>query len=329
MTGTRIGRSLTICAVVLALAGFATPAFAQAQVKGRVVDAQNKPVEGARVTMQQNGCQNRKYEVKTNRNGEYIQIGVTSCPGGGYTVQAEKDKLSQNFTIQVGAGDAKEVNFVLKPGGAGGAMTKEEAEKRVEGIKAKFAQAAGLGNEGKFDEAIALYNEVIADVPQCQECYLNIGAINTRKKDWPAAEAAYKKAIEVKPDAPEPYNGLANVYNAQQKFKEASEMSAEAGKRVAAVPGGGGGASANILYNQGAIAWNANDFAKAREHFEAAIKADPNHAESHFMLGKVLINLGKLPEAVTEFETYLKIAPTGPSAKEAQSMFDQLKSFRK
>lgn len=326
MTGTRISRSLTICAVVVALAAFAAPAFAQGQIKGKVVDAQNKPVEGARITMQQDGCQNRKYEVKSDRNGEYIQIGITSC---NYTVQADKDKLSQAFSVRIGAGDTKEVNFVLKPGGAGGAMTKEEAVKRIEGIKAKFAQAAGLGNEGKFDEAIALYNEVIVDVPQCQECYLNIGAINTRKKDWAAAEAAYKKAIEIKPDAPEPYNGLANVYNAQQKFKEAAEMSAEAGKRVAAVPGAGGAASANILYNQGAIAWNANDFAKAREHFEAAIKADPNHAESHFMLGKVLINLGKLGEAATEFETYLKVAPSGQNAKEAQSMFDQLKSFRK
>jgi tetratricopeptide (TPR) repeat protein len=325
MTGTRISRSLTICAMVLALAAFATPAFAQAQIKGKVVDAENKPVEGARVTLQQNGCQNRKYEVKTNRNGEYIQIGVTSCV---YTVMAEKDKLSQAFTVNVALGDAKEVNFVLKPGSAA-PMTKEEAEKRVEGIKAKFSQAATLGNDGKFDEAIALYNEVLADVPKCQECYLNIGAINARKKDWAGAEEAYKKAIEVNPDSPDPYNGLANVYNAQQKFKEASEMSAEAGKRIAATPGATGGASANILYNQGAIAWNANDFNKAKEHFEAAIKADPNHAEAHFMLGKVLINLGKLGDAASEFETYLKVAPSGQNAKEAQSMFDQLKSFRK
>jgi tetratricopeptide (TPR) repeat protein len=326
MTGTLIGRSLTICMVVLALTVFAAPAAAQTgQVKGKVVDEQNKPVEGATITIQQQGGQNRKYQVKSDRRGDFIQIGITP---GDYVVQADKDKLSQAFTVKIGGGDAKEVNFNLKPGGAGGAMTKEEAEKRVKGIQAKFSQAAALGNEGKFDEAIAMYNEVIADVPQCQECYLNLGAINTRKKDWPAAEAAYKKAIEIKPDAPDPYNGLANVYNAQQKFKEAAEMSAEAGKRVAATPGAVG-ASANILYNQGAIAWNANDFAKAREHFEAAIKADPNHAESHFMLGKVLINLGKLGEAATEFETYLKIAPNGQSAKEAQSMFDQLKSFRK
>jgi tetratricopeptide (TPR) repeat protein len=327
MMGTLIGRSLTICMVVLALTVFAAPAAAQTgQIKGKVVDEQNKPVEGATITLQQEGGQNRKYTVRSDRRGEFIQIGIQS---GMYKVQADKDKLSQAFQVQISAGDTKEVNFMLKPGGMGGAMTKEEAEKRVKGIQAKFSQAAALGNEGKFDEAIALYNEVLVDVPGCQECYLNLGAINTRKKDWAAAEEAYKKAIEVKPDAPEPYNGLANVYNAQQKFKEAAEMSAEAGKRVAATPGGGGGASANILYNQGAIAWNANDFQKAREHFEAAIKADPNHAESHFMLGKVLINLGKLPEAVTEFETYLKIAPTGQNAKEAQSMFDQLKSFRK
>ena len=59
------------------------------------------------------------------------------------------------------------------------------------------------------------------------------------------------------------------------------------------------------------------------------MKADPTHADSHFMLGRVLINLGKLGEAATEFETYLKLAPTGPNAKEAQSNFEALKSYRK
>lgn len=324
MTGTRISRSLTICAIVFALAAFATPALAQTgQIKGKVTDAQNKPVEGAIITMQEEpGGQNRKYTTKTDRNGEYIQIGIQS---GIYSVQADKDKLSQAFQVRI-AGDAKEVNFNLKPGAGG--MSKEDMEKRVEGIKGKFSQAATLGNDGKYDEAIALYNEVLVDVPACQECYINIGAIHTRKKDWPAAEAAYRKAIELKADEPEPYNGLANVYNAQQKFKEAAEASAEASKRMAAAPGGAG-ASANILYNQGAIAWNANDFPKAKEHFEAAVKADPNYAEAHFMLGKVNLNLGKLPEAMASFQSYVKVAPTGQNAKEAQTFIDQLKGIVK
>ncbi len=87
--------------------------------------------------------------------------------------------------------------------------------------------------------------------------------------------------------------------------------------------------SAETLYNQGAIAWNGNNFPDAQEKFEAAVKAKPEYADAHFMLGKVYINLGKLAEAVTEFETYLKLAPTGPNAKEAQTNFDALKSYRK
>ncbi len=104
-------------------------------------------------------------------------------------------------------------------------------------------------------------------------------------------------------------------------------MSAEATKLSGGAAGGAG--SADTLYNQAVIAWNANDFPKAQEHLNAALAVNANHAESHFMLGKVLLNLGKLPEAAKEFETYIKVAPTGPNAKEAQSNFDMLKQYIK
>jgi hypothetical protein len=43
----------------------------------------------------------------------------------------------------------------------------------------------------------------------------------------------------------------------------------------------------------------------------------------------VYINLGKLAEAAAEFETYLKLAPNGSNAKEAQANFDALKAYKK
>jgi cytochrome c-type biogenesis protein CcmH/NrfG len=122
------------------------------------------------------------------------------------------------------------------------------------------------------------------------------------------------------------YNGLASVYTQQGKTKEAQDMMAEATKLATAGTGGG---NATALYNAAVTAWNGNDFQKAHDLLQQAVKIDPKHAESHFMLGQALINLGKLGEAATEFETYLKLAPSGPKAKEAQANFDALKGYRK
>jgi len=320
---------VAICAFVLALLAYAAPVAAQSgQLKGKVVDAQNKPVADAKIVMEAAET-SRKVETKSNGKGEYIQIGL---PPGNYTVTATKGDLSQSFPVRVGL-EMKELNFVLKAGGAGGTMSADEAKKaaaKIELVKTTFAEGATLTNEGKYDEALVKFNAVIAEVPKCFDCYNNIGTIYVRKQDWAKAEESFKKALELNPESVESYNGLATVYNAQKKFKEAQQASAEATKRMTGAAGAAGGAgNADGLYNAAVISWNSNDFVKANELLTEAIKINPTHAEAHFMLGRVLINLGKLGEAATEFETYLKLAPTGPNAKEAQTNFDALKSYRK
>jgi cytochrome c-type biogenesis protein CcmH/NrfG len=321
-----ISRSLTICAIVLGLAAAAAPAWAQTGgMKGKVVDAENKPVDGATVTLLQADT-NSKFTLKTKK-GEFMQIGL---PPGNYTVTAEKDGLKQTSNVHVSL-DIATVTITLKPGGSGAPMTKEEAAKaaaKMEGLKAAFAEGAALSNSGKYDEAVAKFNEVIAAVPKCTECYINIGATYALKKDYAQSEAAYKKALEIDPNSVESYYGLASIYNDQKKFTEAQAMSAEAAKRAGGAAGGAG-PSADTLYNQGVIAWNAKDYTKAQELFAATVAANANHAESHYMLGLADLNLGKLPEAAKEFETYLKIAPTGPNAKAAQTNYDMLKQYIK
>ena len=318
------GRSLGICAMVLGLALTAAPALAQTgQLKGKVTDAQKKPIEGATVLIEHQDSRT-KYTLKTKKGGDYIQIGI---PPGNYLVTAEKDGLKQSFPTRVSL-DMTEVNFELKPGGNTGPASKEEAAKaaaRTEALKAAYAEGANLSNTGKHDEAIAKFNEVIAQVPKCTECYVNIGSNYASKKDYAAAETALKKALEIDPNSVDAYNLLATIYNDQKKFPEAQAMSAEASKRATA----GGGASADTLYNQGVISWNANDFPKAQEFFAGAVAANPNHAEAHFMLGQAYLNLGKLAEAAKEFDAYLKVAPTGKNAKQAQSNVDMLKQVIK
>jgi len=324
MVGTRlVSRVLALC--VLGLAIIATPAFSQTgQIKGKVVDAENKPVEGAKVTLLAKDT-NGKFDLKTNKKGEFMQIGV---PPGDYDVKVEKDGLTTSKRQHIGL-DMAELTLTLKKGGDMADVSKEDrakAEAKVAGIKTAYAEAAALANAGKYDEAIVKFNEVIASVPKCTECYSGIGAASREKKDYAAAEAAYKKALDIDPNYIEAYSGLANIYNDQKKFPEARAMSEEANKRATTA---GGTGNADMLYNAGVISWNANDFAKAGEQFSAAIAANPNHAESHFMLGQVDLNLGKLPEAAKEFDTYTKIAPNGPNAAKAKSNYDMLKAYIK
>src|SRR5688572_18286429 len=109
MRGIRIVRGAVIGACVLALLSVPGAALAQSgALKGKVVDAQNKAVKDAVVTMVAKET-NRKYETKTNSNGEYRQIGL---PPGNYTVTAQKENLSQALDIKVGL-DTAELNFAL------------------------------------------------------------------------------------------------------------------------------------------------------------------------------------------------------------------------
>jgi tetratricopeptide (TPR) repeat protein len=310
--------ALSLLGAVLAVVLFASSGYAQGRIQGKVVDKDDKPLADAKVTITSNAT-NQKWEVKTNNRGEYFQIGL---PIGTYVLIAEKpDVGALKANIQVRAGQAVTQDFKLVAGQVG--LTQEQLAKNA-ALQKSFDAAVAASKAGDHAGAIAKYSEVAAGLPSCADCYYNMGLEYAALKDFVQAETAFKKALEVKPDHADAYNGLANVYNAQKKFDLASQASAKAAELAGGTTGTSGGGNPDSLYNQGVIAWNAGKTDEARTHFEAALKADPNHAPSHYQLGMAYLNLGKLPEAKTEFETYLKLAPSGANAAQAQAMLKAL-----
>ena len=87
-------RTSVIAAVLAVL--FATAASAQTgMIKGKVVDPKNQPVVNAKITIEFTGGINRKMDTKTDKKGEFIQIGLQS---GAYKVTASDEKLgTQTF----------------------------------------------------------------------------------------------------------------------------------------------------------------------------------------------------------------------------------------
>jgi len=295
------------------------PALAQSVVRGKVVDAQGKPVPDATVLFEAVDA-NRKTQTKTDKNGDFLQVGLAS---GSYKVTASKDKVgTQTLNQNVRQGPNNPMSFTLSASSGISAADKEAAA----AIQASAGAAVEAMKAGRHDEAIAKFQEVIAKVPTCQDCYYNIGVSQMAKQQYTEAEASFKKAIELKPDNADAYTALANLYNSQKKFDLAAEASANAAKFASA---GGGGGSAEASYNQGVILFNAGKFAEAKTQFEAATKADPNHSMAQYQLGMTALNLGQIPDAVAALEAYLKVDPNGPKAAEVKSALPALQQMLK
>lgn len=306
---------------VFALLGslaLAHPAFAQGgMIQGVVRDAKGEPIENAKVIIELTEGTNRKFETKTNKKGEYVQVGL---PSGPYKVTAEKDRLASFAMARVRAGAQITTNLVLAPGSG---LSAEAVAKMAE-LQKVFDQGLAAQRAANYDDAVAAFTHATELDPTCAQCYNNVGLSLTSKKEYDKAEAAYKKAVEIDAKNADAYNGLANIYNAQRKFDLAAEASAKAVEIAGAAGGAAGGGSADALFNQGVILWNSGKVADAKKQFEAAIAADANHAESHYQLAMALVNEGNLKGAGAEFDAYLKLAPNGPNAAQAKALVAQL-----
>jgi hypothetical protein len=313
----------SLLGLLVVLVAWATPGFAQStgMVKGKVVDSANQIVEGATVILETKDSGARRFKVTTNKKGEYIQIGLQP---GSWTVTASKDGIGEaKAEVRITLGASEQIDFTLtKAGAAGGpGMSKEEAAK-LDTMQKAFDEGIKLTQAGKLDEAIAKFMEAKAINPDCFACQFNIGLSYAAKKDVPKAEEAFLAASALKPESPEPFNQMANLYNANKQYDKAAQMAAEASKRSGGASGGG--ATAESLFNQGVVLWNGQKYADAKVQFEAAVKAKPDYADAHYWVGMASLNTGAMPAARASFESYLKYAPTGQYAEQVKTFLAQL-----
>ena len=169
--------------VMLLLLLLAAPASAQTGgLRGRVTGADGKPVEGATVTMESKGV-SRKLTVKTNKKGEFIQIGLYRAIS---KVTAEKEgKVAVADNFRVGLGDPAVLDLQLSAGAAGNAA---EQQKKMAELQASFDAGVAASKAQNWDEAVAAFEKAAATAPNCHDCYYNIGYAYFQKKDYPNAE---------------------------------------------------------------------------------------------------------------------------------------------
>lgn len=300
----------------------APPALAQnsARIFGVVTDYEGNVVAGAGVLMEFQGGITRSFETSSNDQGEYIQVGLASGP---YIVTVTAEGIGTvRYDVRVSAGQELELDVqVLAPGQVD--RTGLSAEE-IADLEARAAFESGLeaARGGDPDEAARFLTEALEFTPDCGECLRNLGIVEFQRGNHAEAERALRRAAEIAPDDAAAYDALADVYNAQRRFDEAGEASAEAAR----LSGGaeGGGSDAGAVFDQGLIAWNAGRLDEARGLFEQTLTLDPSHGEANYWLGMASLNAGQIAEAVTFWRTYVEREPDGRFAAQATGLIAQL-----
>jgi tetratricopeptide (TPR) repeat protein len=315
----RLSFLLFTAAIIVAAA---QPALAQnsARIFGAVTDHEGSPIEGATVLIEFTGGLNRSYELTTNEDGEYVQIGLASGPYNVTTTAEGLGSLLSNLRLSAGQEFELDVEY-LEPGAFDRAGLSAENLAKLEAAEttsAEFADGVAAAQGGDLDEAARAFNEAATLTPTCGDCFRNLGIVEFQRENYESAETALRRATEIDPDDAAAFDALADLYNAQRRFDEAGEASA------AATQLSGGAGNPGAVFDQGLIAWNAGRVDEARGLFEQTLALDPNHGEANYWMGMASLNGGQIPEAVTFMRTYLEREPNGRFTAEATALLSQL-----
>lgn len=291
-------RALVAAGLLLGLALLASPARAQTgTARGKVLDSDGKPLAEATVVIEFQGGINRKFETRTNKKGEWMQVGMQPGP---YRFTASKDGfqsgVADNYRITLGDPTAVP-DFKLQ-------TTKQAANApggEADQLRKAFSAAVELQSAGKLDEAIAAYKTLLEANPDVPEAYLNLGSMYATKKDNAAAEAAFQKALELRPGFTDASSSLARLYQAMGQGEKALAVMDQA---TAANP-----ADAKSQYSRGLVLMQGGKTEDAVKAFEAASTADPTMADAFYWLGSQLLNLGRTDAAAAAYEKYLALNP--------------------
>ncbi|PWE32462.1 hypothetical protein DDZ14_10395 [Maritimibacter sp. 55A14] len=223
-------------------------------------------------------------------------------------------KVPQNhpafYSAEIGRADA--LNRSGKPDAAIEVLS-NLAKINADNPAVHIALGDALRREERFAEAARVYDDAIATLPEPPQAnhwfvYYSRGISNERADDWDAAEADFRKALELSPDQPLVLNYLGySMVEKRENLDEAQEMIEKA---VAARPEDG-----YITDSLGWVRYRLGKFQEAVEPMERAVELEPVDPVVNDHLGDVYWMVGRKMEARFQWKRALSFDPEEKEAK--------------
>ena len=176
-----------------------------------------------------------------------------------------------------------------------------------------FDQALAASRDGRFGDALPLWNQVLELAPGDAAAWSNRGNVQLALGDPEAAIADQSRAIALEPDSADPHLNRGTAEEALRRWEAAEADYRWILERPAAA--GADDVRPSALYNLGNVQGSRGDWAAARESFAAAVVARPGFAMARSSAALAAFQLGELDEAERELRNLIRRYPLFADAR--------------
>jgi tetratricopeptide (TPR) repeat protein len=309
----KMKKFIILFSLILFLVAFLFPQGyrGKGKIRGFVYTEDGKPIEGVKVKLFSLKA-GSGFEVSTDKNGEWKALWIR---GGTWHIDFEKIGYEiKKISVEVKEFE-KNPDIEIK-------LKKIEGLILTEELKNALSEGNKLFEEGKYKEAMEVYNKILKDNPEAYIIYLNIGNCYFKMEDYQNAEENYKKVLEKDPNNINAIIGIGNSYlnrgNKEEALKWYGRVEIEKINDEI------------VLYNMGNSFYENSRYNEAEKCYKRAIEIKKDFLDAIYQLGLTYTALSKYQEAIQTFESYLQYDSNSDRANQVKNFIDYLKKeFKK
>jgi tetratricopeptide (TPR) repeat protein len=288
------------------------------RLAGKCVDEAGKPIEGVKIKLFLPAA-NGGTEITSNKKGEW---GIGAINSGAWQL----DFIKEGFETKKVTVDIEQ----MTPKPPMDIVLKKAAPDANQVIAGEVKRAAGLVTEKKYDEAQAIYADLLAKFPQAYQLELSIARAYHAAGAHDKEIDHLKKYIEKDPT------------NAEVKLLTGAEMiqkgNPDEGRALLASVDDAIVKDPMVFVNVGINLMNQNKAKDALPFFEKAIAKFPASPDAYFYRGMGNVQLGTtirpdnqaegdklIAAGKTDLAKFVQMAPNAPETAAAQKMLEALK----
>ncbi|MBI2678328.1 MAG: carboxypeptidase regulatory-like domain-containing protein [Candidatus Koribacter versatilis] len=316
-------RAMVLITALLALVALSVAQTPTGTVRGKVNDEQGKPIAGATVSFK-NAENGRKYDLKTNAKGEYIQVGMQLGeynatligPDGkpifslnGIRPDPNKDTVVDFDLAKERAAAEAQANAPQTAGGTAGnaagqperrpseeqkkEMAKIDQENtKIRSLNEMLKQADAAKAANNLDQAITIMQQATVQGPDKELLWIKLAEYQSAGGKFADAVPSYQKAIALVaalPPEKQDKMKLAALHNNLGQALGKTGKPQDAIQEYTSAAQVNPANAAQYYYNLGAVLTNPGHTDEANTAFDKAIAADPNYADAYYQKGVNLL----------------------------------------